>query len=52
MGVTDTIREMRRSFDASSMLMKIIWINIGVFVLLRLSAIVCMFAETPISSTR
>ncbi len=47
MGVTDTIREMRRSFDASSMLMKIIWINIGVFVLLRLSAIVCMFAGNP-----
>lgn len=47
MGVTDTLRQMRRSFDGSTMLMKIIWVNIGVFVLLRLSAIVCMFAGSP-----
>lgn len=47
MGVTDTFRKMRRSFDGSTMLMKIIWVNIGVFVLLRLAAIVCMFAGYP-----
>lgn len=47
MGVIDTLRRMHRSFDASSMLMKIIWVNIGVFVLLRLAAIVCMFAGVP-----
>ena len=47
MGVTDTIRQMRRSFDGSTMLMKIIWINIGIFILLRVAAIVCMFAGCP-----
>lgn len=47
MGIIDTLRRMRRSFDASSMLMKIIWVNIGVFVALRLAAIVCMFAGVP-----
>lgn len=29
------------------MLMKLVWINIAVFVLLRITAIVCMFAGTP-----
>ncbi|MDE5666447.1 MAG: rhomboid family intramembrane serine protease [Duncaniella sp.] len=47
MGVTDTMKQMRRSFDGSTMLMKIIWINIGIFILLRVSAIVCMFAGRP-----
>ncbi|MCM1076170.1 MAG: rhomboid family intramembrane serine protease [Bacteroides sp.] len=47
MGVTDTIRQMGRSFDGSTMLMKIIWINIGIFVLLRLAAIVCMLSGVP-----
>lgn len=47
MGVTETFRQMRRAFDASTMLMKIIWVNIGVFVALRLAAIGCMFAGNP-----
>lgn len=47
MGVTDTIGRLRRSFDNSSTLMKIIWVNIGVFILLRLTAIICIFAGDP-----
>lgn len=47
MGLTDTVRRMWRSFDASSTLMKIIWVNIAVFVLLRLAAIICVFAGNP-----
>ena len=47
MGVTDTIGRLRRSFDSSSTLMKIIWVNIGVFILLRLTAIICIFAGNP-----
>lgn len=47
MGVTDTFRQMGRSFGSSTMLMKIIWVNIAVFVLLRLAAIVCVLSGTP-----
>ena len=47
MGFTDTLGRMRRSFDGSTMLMKIIWINIAIFVLLRLAAIVCVFSGVP-----
>lgn len=47
MGFTDTLGRMRRSFDGSTMLMKIIWVNIAVFVLLRLAAIVCVFSGAP-----
>ncbi|MBO5454924.1 MAG: rhomboid family intramembrane serine protease [Muribaculaceae bacterium] len=38
---------MRRGFSRLTMLMKLVWINIAVFVLLRITAIVCMFAGTP-----
>lgn len=41
----ETINNLRSGFRRSSMLMKIIWINIGVFVLLRLGAIVCMLMD-------
>lgn len=47
MAATDTIRQMLRAFDGSTMLMKIIWVNIGVFILLRLAAIGCMFGGNP-----
>ena len=47
MAITDTFRQMRQSFRASTMLMKIIWINIGVFVALRLTAIIGIFAGSP-----
>jgi len=41
MGIID---RMRRGYASATMLMKIIWVNIAVFVLLRVTAIVCMFA--------
>lgn len=44
MGVID---KMRRGYADAPMLMKIIWVNIAVFVLLRVIAIVCMFAGDP-----
>lgn len=44
MAITDTLRELHRKFDGSTMLMKIVWINIAVFVMLRLVAIVSIFA--------
>ena len=47
MAATGIIDEMRRGFSRSTMLMKLVWINIAVFVLLRITAIVCMFADTP-----
>lgn len=47
MAVSDTLRQMKRSFAASTMLMKIIWINIGVFVALRLTAIAGIFGANP-----
>mgnify|MGYP001152576909 CR=1 FL=1 len=47
MAATGIIDEMRRGFSRSTMLMKLVWINIAVFVLLRITAIVCMFAGTP-----
>lgn len=47
MAVSDTLRQMKRGFSASTMLMKIIWINIGLFVLLRLTAIVGIFGGSP-----
>lgn len=47
MAATDTLRQMLRAFDGSTMLMKIIWINIAVFLLLRLAAIGCMFSGNP-----
>lgn len=47
MAVSDTLRQLRRSFSASTMLMKIIWINIGVFVVLRLTAIGGIFSGNP-----
>ncbi len=43
MADSGVIDQMRRGFTSSTMLMKIIWVNIGVFVVLRLIAIVCMF---------
>lgn len=47
MADTGIIDEMRRGFSRLTMLMKLVWINIAVFVLLRITAIVCMFAGTP-----
>lgn len=47
MAVSDTIRQMRRGFSASTMLMKIIWINIGIFVVLRLTAIAGILCGNP-----
>lgn len=47
MAATDILKQMRRAFDGSTMLMKIIWVNIGVFLLLRLAAIGCMFGGNP-----
>lgn len=44
MAGTGIIDEMRHGYARATMLMKIIWINIAVFVLLRVTAIVCMFA--------
>ena len=44
MAVSDTLRQLRRSFSTSTMLMKIIWVNIGVFVVLRLTAIGGIFS--------
>lgn len=38
---------MRSAFASSGMLMKIIYINIGIFVALRLFAIVCVFSGNP-----
>lgn len=43
MADSGVIDQMRRGFTSATMLMKIIWVNIGVFVVLRLIAIVCMF---------
>lgn len=47
MAVMGIIDDMRRGFTQSTMLMKLVWINIAVFVLLRITAIVCMFAGSP-----
>lgn len=47
MAVTDTLRQMKRGFDGSTMLLKIIWVNIGVFVMLRLLAIIGVFSGVP-----
>lgn len=44
MGVID---DMRTGYRRSSMLMKIVWINIGVFVALRLIAIAGVFSDSP-----
>lgn len=44
MAGTGIIDEMRHGYARATMLMKIIWVNIAVFVLLRVTAIVCMFA--------
>lgn len=44
MGVID---DMRTGYRQSSMLMKIVWINIGVFVALRLIAIAGVFSGNP-----
>ncbi len=40
------IDELRNGFRRSSLLMKVIWINIGIFVLLRLTAIVGVFTSS------
>lgn len=40
------IDEMRSGFTRATMLMKIVWINVGVFVILRLMAIFGMFSAT------
>lgn len=40
------IDEMRSGFKRSTMLMKIVWINVGLFVLLRVTAIVGMFSAS------
>lgn len=42
-----TIDKMRAGFRQATMLMKLIWINIAVFVLLRIIAIVCMLGGAP-----
>lgn len=42
-----TIDKMRADFRQATMLMKLIWINIAVFVLLRVIAIVCMLGGAP-----
>lgn len=47
MAVIDTLRQLGRNFNGSTMLMKLIWVNIGVFVALRLAAIVCVFSGNP-----
>lgn len=44
MGAIDRLRS---AFASSGMLMKIIYINIGIFVALRLCAIVCLFSGNP-----
>ena len=41
------IDDMRAGFARSSTLMKIVWVNIGIFVLLRIAAIVCVFSGKP-----
>lgn len=41
------IDRLRSAFASSGMLMKIIYINIGIFVALRLCAIVCVFSGNP-----
>lgn len=40
------IDEMRNGFRRSSLLMKVIWINVGIFVLLRLTAIAGVFTSS------
>ena len=41
------IDDMRAGFARSSTLMKIVWVNIGIFVLLRIAAIVFVFSGKP-----
>ncbi len=41
------IDELRDGFRRSSLLMKVIWINVGIFVLLRLIAILGVFSSSP-----
>ena len=43
----EVIDRMRSAFASSGMLMKIIYINIGIFVALRLCAIACVFSGNP-----
>lgn len=47
MAAMGTFDQMRNGFRRATMLMKLIWINIGVFVLLRVIAIVCMLGGVP-----
>lgn len=44
MAAMEAIKRLLSRFGASSVLMKIVWVNIAVFVALRLAAIVCLFA--------
>lgn len=41
------IEEMRNGFRRATVLMKLVWVNIAVFLLLRVTAIVLMFAGKP-----
>lgn len=43
----EVIDRLRTGFRESSTLMKIVWVNVGIFVLLRLAAIVCVFSGRP-----
>lgn len=43
----EVIERLRTGFRQSSTLMKIVWINVAIFVLLRLAAIVCVFSGRP-----
>ncbi len=47
MAVTDTLRQLRQSFKSSTMMMKIIWLNIVIFIFLRLAAIASIFWGNP-----
>lgn len=43
----EVIERLRTGFRESSTLMKIVWINVAIFVLLRLAAIMCVFSGRP-----
>lgn len=43
----EVFERLRDGYRLSSILMKIVWVNVAVFVLLRLAAIVCVFSGSP-----
>lgn len=43
----EVIDRLRTGFRQSSTLMKIVWVNVAIFILLRLAAIVCVFSGNP-----